>query len=357
MFTLGVSSVMIYGATAAAEALVDATVAANSALYGQGPEGSFAPPEDRIRAGLALLTEHGFRLPHLHDEHPRIELPGVRGGPPGFGYEQKVIPDGVRFSGLRHDRLRQYRPDDARDYRQFEAARREADNLGYQFYRAEAPFGAALFIVDGFIPEPDMTDRLLEKQGGYVRLYNPYNDLDSRGEPLPHRTALMSIRKYMDRNPEFARFAGFTSGWRSKPKFRWSRWEILQAHSDMAGFTVDGESVWSGWRLDSEFGMQILVSSEKTAIVSLTHPETGRRAFLTFREADAQVDLKTLPDLFEPEIRGTEGSTPREATDLNLYNVRPGYILDPEDWIFARPSMLIKMGGMGASIRIPRASF
>lgn len=340
MQILGIASTMIYGATEAAAAAVTALVQANPGLYGQGSEDSFAPREERVRAGLTLLTEHGFCFPYLHHPHPRIEVLGEFGGPPGFAYEQALIPEGLRFSGLIHDTPRQYRPDDRRDWRQFEAARTEADRLGYQFYRAEAPFGAAVFVVHGLHKEPDMTDRLLDRAPtGSVHLYSPYRDSD---DPRPITTLPISIRKYMDYNPEFAGFAGFTSGWRSKPQSQWTRWECLQAWSDVRGFEVDGEG---GWRLDSEFGMQVLLSDHRTAIVSLIHPDTDRRTFLRFHEAEGQVDLDALPEVFQPEIRDSEGLSPEEARDIRLLNIRPNYFLDPEDWIYVNPLMWIRQHG------------
>lgn len=345
MVSAGVASVMIYGATEAAAATVTALVQANPGLYGQGSEDGFVSREVRVRAGLALLTEHGFRLPHLHDPHPRIEVPGEIGEPQGFAYERALIPETLRFSG---DTLRHYRPDDPRDWRQFRAARTAADALGYQFYRAEAPFGAALFIVDGYAENPGLSDRLLFGKGELVRLYNPYEGLDEAGRA--HESVTLSARKYMDRNPEFAMFAGFTSGWRSKPQFLWTRWEGLQAWSDVRGFRVDGEG---GWRLDSEFGMQVLVSDHRTAIVSLIHPDTDRRTFLRFHEAEGQVDLNVIPDGFKLEPRGMEGLSAPAARRLRFFTER-GYILDPEDTIVVEPSMRFRMAhGFGPDADLP----
>ena len=328
---------LVYGANPAAQALVQSAVTANPALYGQGDPTALAPQEDRVRADLALLTEHGFMLPYLHHAHPRIDMPG------GFGFEQKTIPADGRFSGLGADyKPRHYRPDDPQDFQQFEAARTEADSLGYQFYRAKAPFGPAMHVVDLLYGEPTVFDGILDGQIGGVRLYNPYHD-----EGTPHEQESITIRRYLDFNPEFARFAGFKHGWRSKPQFQWTYWDMLQAQSEATadGFAVDGTR---GWRLDFDFGIQAIYSDDRTSVVSLTN-SSGERAFITLQDALNQVHLQGLPR-FVPEQRHAQES---------VFGNR-GYLFDPEDRIKARPMMSIKMGGFGGmsgSISIPRKAW
>lgn len=328
---------LVYGTTVVAAEAVAAAIAAQPALYGQGDPTAFAPREERVRAGLRLLTDHGFRLPYLHREHPRIELPSG-----GFALEQAVIPAGMRFSGLEEGaRQRHYRPDDPADFRVFQAALREVRGLGYQFYRGTMPFGPAQFFVEGIQPEGDFNAQIFESQIGRVELYNPYTGGEQNGGAA-YETAMVSIRRFLDLNPEFAEFAGFAHGWRSKPNSSWTLWEMLQAQSDVSGFSVEGEG---GWRLDSSFGLTILISDPKTGVISLIH-EDGRRVFMTLENALRQTGT-ALTLGWKPEQR--------EGRHTGFGN--RSYMLDPEDRLIVNPILLIRTQGMGGSVKIPRKPY
>lgn len=333
---------LIYGATAVATEAVAATVAAQPALYGQGDPATFAPRDDRVKAGLRLLTDHGFQLPYLHREHPRIELPRD-----GFALEQAVIPAGMKFSGLGEGSgPRHYRPDDPADFRQFSAARSEARSLGYQFYRGKMPFGPAEFFVEGIQSEGDFNAQIFEGQIGRVELYNPYTGGEQNGGAA-YETAMVSIRRFLDLNPEFAEFAGFAHGWRAKPSSSWTLWEMLQAQSDVSGFSVEGEG---GWHLDSSFGLTILISDPKTGVISLIH-EDGRRVFMTLENA-----------LRQARSAVTIGWRPEQRVGKHTGFGNTSYMLDPEDRLTVKPIMLLVKtlgvgGSMGASISIPRKPY
>lgn len=330
---------LVYGATLAATGFVQAAIAANPSLYGQGDKDAFAPREDRVKAGLRLLTDHGFRLPHLYRPHPRI------GTPAGFAYEGAVIPADLRFSKLTADaRSRDYRPDDPADYEQFAAARLEADELGYQFYRGHAPFGPANFIVDRiFVEGPDFHGRIFYGQAGGVGMYNPYSG-GEKNDDQPFEALRLSIRRYLNLNPEFASFAGFKFGWRARPKFLWTYWDILRAHSETTpnGFTVDGVK---GWYLDLAFGINSLISDGETLVISVTH-SNGRRAFLTLQDAFGQICMGGLPE-WSPEQRSGRG--------VDIGNT--GYILDPDEVIKTNPVLLMKWHGLSGELEIRRKLF